>query len=370
MAMQTMNRVNDLWGFSMKRAQFVMALWGVTGLAAGLQAGDCDCPKTSSCKQCVCLDESGVLDHIDKVAGQFHASFKKNFRLISNLGKSSSSCEAGPSCGCEIKPSCGCEIKPSCGCEMKPSCGCEMKPSCGCEIKPSCDHKAEPSCGCELNATTAAEPQQSTTSLNKRPIQSHDYSPPNMVVPQPVPDAQLDPFTDEPRSSQSKVRGRTIQYRTNSQPQYSPSQMQPSNLQSMPNTRQRPAYGQQYNTQARYSTSSSPNMGDQRTSEQQRPLQLVAPASSETSTVDQVFKSAYRKSLSDSDSAAPATTVPSVGNGLRAVPSKNVDAGLSSSSSRNSNRLIVPTEPIRSLNDPYEREDSTAIRPQENPLRR
>ncbi len=340
----------------MKRAQFVMALWGVTGLAAGLQAGDCDCPK-SSCKQCVCLDDSGALDHIDKVASQFHASFKKNFRLISKLG-TTSSCEAGPTCGCEIKPTCGCEIKPSCGCEIKPSCGCETKDS-------------EPSCGCELNATSSPVPTESNsappqTTYNVRPSQSRENSPPNMLAPKPVPDSQQDPFADEPRSSQSKVRGRTIQYRSNGQPQNSPSQLQPRNLQSMPNSQQRPTYGQQYNTQARNTATAGQHLGEHQPT--QRPLQLVAPASSESPTIEQVFKSAYRKNLSDSQVTTNQTS--QAVQGLRPVPSKNVEAGLSNTSSRNSTRPIVPTEPIRDLNDPYERDESTAVGTQDNPLRR
>lgn len=330
----------------MKRAQFVLALWGVTGLAAGLQAGDCDCPKSKSCTQCQCRDDSGILDHVDKVAGQFHASFKKNFKLmsgISRLGKSD--CDISPSCGCEVAPSCGCEIAPSCGCEVKPSCGCEIAPSCGCEV---CGPGAT-----SVHQTNVAPP------LSHQPQRVNSQPAPNGYAPQQVPDAQVDPFVDEtPRSGQSKVRGRTIQYRTNGQPVSGQPISTPTRT---PSGSSRPAYGQQYNSQAH---SLTPNWPDKT---QPRQLQLVAPASGESQvTVEQVFSSAYRVKLSDGpEQAQPATT------GLRPVPSKGNSSSGDNVSSRNvGNRVVVPKELSKDSKDPYERGEPIQLDAYENPLRR
>lgn len=319
----------------MKRAQFVLALWGVTGLATGLHASDCDCPKSKSCTQCQCRDDSGILDHIDKVGGQFHASFKKNFKLmsgISRLGKSD----------CDVSPSCGCEVAPSCGCEAKPSCGCEIAPSCGCEV-------------CAQGSTS--DPQSNIAQpLSHKPQRVQPQNVPNT---QQVPDAQVDPFVDEtPRSGQNKVRGRTIQYRTNGQPVSGQPVSTPTRT---PSGSSRPAYGQQYNSQAQ---SLTPNWPDKT---KPRQLQLVAPASGESEvTVEQVFSSAYRVKLSDGpEQAQPATT------GLRPVPSKSTPPSGDNVSSRNvGNRVVVPKELSKDLNEPYERGEPKEPEAFENPLRR
>ncbi len=309
----------------MKRAQFVLALWGVTGLAAGLQAGDCDCPKSKSCTQCQCRDDSGILDHIDKVGGQFHASFKKNFKLmsgISGLGKSD------------------CDVSPSCGCEAAPSCGCEAKPSCGCEV---CGQGSS-----SIHQSNVAPPP------SHQPQRVQPHSVPNT---QHAPDAQVDPFVDEaPRSGQSKVRGRTIQYRTNSLPVGGQPHGTPVRT---PTGNSRPAYGQQYNSQAQ---SLTPNWPDRK---QPRQLQLVAPASGESQvTVEQVFGSAYRVKLSDGPEQSQSETA-----GLRPVPS-NPPIGDNVSSRNVGNRVVVPKELPKDLKDPYDRGEPIQLEAFENPLRR
>lgn len=325
----------------MTRAEFLLALCGAATISATLQAGDCDCPKTPGCS-CSRQDDSGLLDHVDKVAGQFHSSFKKNFKLpIRITVRKSSDCEAAPSCGCEQKPSCGCEAAPSCGCEVAPSCGCEAEPTCGCEIGPSC--------GCEVCGSGSSSINESRSMPpSYAPIrQPSVMAPPSTSTPVPVPDTQVDPFADEaPRSGQSKVRGRTIQYRSQGQPVGQPID-------------HRKAYGQNYNSQAR--TLQPPRIKNDARGTQN----LVTTASNESPTVEQVFKSAYRVKLTD-------TSEPTQTSGLRPVPSDwasgKIQNGSSSTSRTAAGRKIVAIEPLGQ--DEYERSSALELTPPENPLRR
>lgn len=274
----------------MKRSKFIVALLAVMGLSVEVHGGDCDCAKPSSCQsQCQCSDDRGLLDHFDRVAGDAHARAKKNFRLpfTLQLKKKSDNCDL-----C-VAPSCGCEIAASCGCEVTASCGCEGHSDYTSGLDVGAHHHSGPLPG-------------STIGPDKR-------------IPAPVPstDLHVNPFEDEvPRSSNSKVRGRTIQYRAQPTPTQAPRVRQPRGE----------TYGQQYSTQANHSNPG--NMRDEHLVHggTSMPSGMQQRHAAQPVTVDQVFQSAYRLKLSDSCESQPgvAGSVASVGSpsSLRPVPTQ------------------------------------------------
>lgn len=281
----------------MTRAQILLALSTIASSAAIVPASDCDCSKPSKGTSCACArDDSGLLDVVDEVAGRFHAGFRTSLTKISRLQS-----------------------------KMK-------QPNCGCEVQPTdCDCQA---CRSDGNSSFTESNSAPPMALPGHSIVPHGDVPPSLKVPHPVPDSQLDPFIDEPaRSGQSRVRGKTIQYRSNNgtnQPNTNrpnnnrPNTNQPNNSQpkAKPGSTPRVAYGQQYSSQARRMPSTAEYWAAG--SSQPSGLQLVAPASSNAPTLEEVFRPAYRVSLRDTDElpSKPQTTR---SNTLRPVPNQSIE---------------------------------------------
>jgi hypothetical protein len=292
----------------MSRVHLLLAFSTIAGTAAALPASDCDCQKPAKSAPCNCIqDDRGLLDVVDSVAGRIHSGLRSSLTNIGRLpGK--------------MQPS-------SCGCEVKTN-------SCGCHTCQSGGNKHQ-----SVSESSVAPPmaKQGHSSV------SEDDQPAGLRVLHPMPDAKVNPFDDEPaQTGQNRVRGRTIQYRSNGN----------TNRPNANSSRsQRAPYGQQYNPQAQRIPTTADYWAE---SEQQRPLQLVAPASNETPSLEEVFRPAYRISIKDSDDQ-PGKTLKSQSIGLRPVPTHNPE----SVSSR-----------IQLNVDAYERESSNEQPVYDNPLRR
>jgi hypothetical protein len=313
----------------MTRAQLLLALSAITGTASMLPASDCD-GKGKGKGSCQTIqDDRGLLDVVDDVAGRIHSGFSSSFSRMAKLSSRFDRPHVS-------RGSRGCDCD---SCQASN----EMQ---GMQGQYSTDQNFNESNAAPPNGTNQHPPIQLS------PDAPADV-PPSLRVPSPTPDAQINPFMDEPvRSGSGRVRGRTIQYQQGARPIY---QNAPYPAPAPSRGTTKPQYGQQYNSQAQSGGTASADYWSESNKKTQK-LQLVAPASSQTQTLEEVFRPAYRVSLSDADEQAQqSNSTPPMS--LRPVQTK--DSSESGSSRRQSVKV-----------DRYEREDSVQQPSYENPLRR
>lgn len=296
----------------MTRAHLILALCSIAGTTTVLPANDCNCGKTGQSTKCCCVrDDSGLLDVVDRVAGRLHSEVRRNMVKIVRL----------PAFGHQTKAT-----------RQVPSVDCDCQ---------ACQSIGKNSIEDSQIAPPLAIPNHTNT--------THSNESSGLRVLAPIPDSQVDPFVDESvRTGQSKVQGKTIQYRQSTVPSRSDS-VQPKSTRS---SETRPKYGQQYTHEAQRTPSTADYWAQD--NHRDRPLQMVAPASNQDSTLEEVFRPAYRLSLRDANAQSAQSAPANQSNQLRPVPTAESDR-----------RSLPENDP----NPHYERE----IKPTpifDNPLRR
>ncbi|MBX3423437.1 MAG: hypothetical protein KF752_17910 [Pirellulaceae bacterium] len=204
----------------MKRTSLLLTLWASAVSPSLLLGADCDQPLPTGCSsgRCMPAEDGGLLDVVDQFAGRIHADIRRLLHPVQAGLKQqfASNCDAGCDTWTEVDSH-------------------ESHPSTA--ARPAQRHTG--GAGSSRSVTFGETPdwghswttQSGESNGNSRPTQLRQTpaTPSNS-------DSQVNPFADEPQTSQRPVRGRTIQY-----------QRTPS----------KPAYGQRYNSQASNTTSTA-----------------------------------------------------------------------------------------------------------------
>ena len=268
----------------MNRSLLLMSLWGAVAGSGLARAGDCDRRGNCPCAPTCC--SSGLLDVVDGVAGHLHANFSRLFHTL-HTGSALprlSGCDAG----CDGTWQCGSAActdglaSANCGCDHDTTGGADLH-----DLGVSGGQIESGASGQVLNRYSGMQPPNQ--GQHEPAAKDDDSRGPGLKqlkqvpAPQPVPDAETDPFLEEARLVPGGVPGGSMQ------------QLRRHNKQ--------PSYGDQSSTQARGATSA--DYWSRRAGPHRHSAGQIATTAAQQPVAELHFRPIYRVRFTD-DGEAPA----------------------------------------------------------------